>query len=58
MYGLSGKLWNLLLPFLYITQIHVFSIGQETMAVDKIFQPIGGTKLKLQKGHEVVFRLF
>ena len=49
MYGLSGKLWSLLLPFLYITQIHVFSIGKETMAVDKIFQPIGGTRLKLQK---------
>ena len=38
MYGLSGKLWILtgvLLPYLYITQIHVFSIGQETMAVQK-----------------------
>ena len=36
MYGLSGKLWALL-PYLYITQIHIFSIGQERMAVDKIF---------------------
>ena len=26
-----------LLPYLYITQIHVFSIGQETITVDKIF---------------------
>ena len=24
------------LPYLYITQIHVFSIGKETMAVQKI----------------------
>ena len=33
-----GKLWILMvafLPYLYITQIHVFSIGQETMAVQK-----------------------
>ena len=40
MYGLLGKLWILtgvLLPYLYITQIHVFSIGQETMAVQKNF---------------------
>ena len=40
MYGLSGKLWILtgvLLPFLYIIQIHVFSIGKETMAVQKKF---------------------
>ena len=31
MSGLSGKLWILadaLLPYLYITQIHVFSIGE------------------------------
>ena len=27
-----------LLPYLYIIQVHVFSIGQEeTMAIDKIF---------------------
>ena len=40
MHGLSGKLWILmgvLLPYLYIMQIHVFSIGQETMAVQKNF---------------------
>ena len=40
MYGLWDNLWILmgtLLPYLYVTQIHVFSIGQETMAVDKIF---------------------
>ena len=39
MFGLLGKLWILtcvLLRYLYITQIHVFSIGQETMAVKKI----------------------
>ena len=30
------------------TQIHVLYIGQETKAVDKIFQLIDGTKLKLQ----------
>ena len=43
MYGLSGflsgKLWILtgvLLLYLYIMQIHVFSIGQETMAVQNI----------------------
>ena len=33
-----GKLWILagaLLPYLYIMQIHVFSIGKETMAVQK-----------------------
>ena len=39
-YGLSGKLWILtgvLLPYLYITQIHVFSIRQETMTIQKIF---------------------
>ena len=61
MYGLSGKLWILtgvLLPFLYIMQIHVFSIEQETMAVQKKIQLISGTKLKLQKGQEAVFRLF
>ena len=40
MYGLLGKLWILtgvLLPYLYITQTHVFFIGPETMAVDTIF---------------------
>ena len=34
-----SKLWILmraLLPYLYIVQIHVFSIRQETMAVQKI----------------------
>ena len=39
MYGLSGKLWILMgtpLPYFYIMQIHVFSIGQETVAVGKI----------------------
>ena len=38
MYGLLGKLWILagvLLPYLYITQILVFSIGQETIVVQK-----------------------
>ena len=37
-HSLWGKLWILvdaLLPYLYITQIHVFSIGKETMAVQK-----------------------
>ena len=57
LHGLSGKLWilmDVLLPYLYIMQIHVFSIGQETMAVDKIFKLISGSKRKLQKGHKVV----
>ena len=39
MYGLLGKLWILmdaLLPYLYIMQMHVFSIGQEIMVVKKI----------------------
>ena len=38
MYDLSGKSWILtgvLLPYLYITQIHVYSIGQETMVIQK-----------------------
>ena len=59
-FGLSGKLWILmgvLLPYLDITQIHVFPIGQETKAVQK-FKLINRTNLKLQKGHEAVFRLF
>ena len=50
-FGLSGKLWilmSVLLPYLYITQIHVFSTGQETKAVQK-FKLINGTNLKLQK---------
>ena len=39
---------GVLLPYLYIMKIHVFSIGQETMAVDKIFKLISGTKLYTQ----------
>ena len=38
MYGLSDKLWilmSVLLPYLYITQKHIFSTGQETKAVQK-----------------------
>ena len=30
-------LMGVLLPYLYIMQIHVFSIGKETMAVQKCF---------------------
>ena len=61
MYGLLGKLWILigvLLPYLYIAQIHVFSIGQKNNGCSKKFKLINGTKLKLQKGHEIVFWLF
>ena len=66
MYSLSGKLWILtgvLLPYLYVMQIHVFSIGQETIS-KKFHRSVQKkltdqwTKLKLQKGQEVVFRLF
>ena len=40
------QIMNCTLSYLYVMQIHVFSVGQETMAVDKIFKLISGTKLK------------
>ena len=38
--------------------MHAFYIGQEMMAVNKVFQPTGLTKLKLPNDMELIFSCY
>jgi len=44
--------------FFEIIQIHVFSIGQGKMVVDKVFLRSDVTKVKLRKECKIDFRVF